>query len=41
LRGVMIKGFDLATVMPQVFILAGFMVVFMAIALVVFKREIV
>ncbi|MFH0973731.1 MAG: ABC transporter permease [Candidatus Micrarchaeota archaeon] len=40
LRGVMIKGFDLATVMPQVAILVGFMVAFMALALIVFKREI-
>jgi len=40
LRGVMIKGFDLAVVMPQVLILTAFTIVFTAIALVVFKREI-
>ncbi|MCX6768148.1 MAG: ABC transporter permease [Candidatus Micrarchaeota archaeon] len=41
LRGVMIKGFDLATVMPEVVILVGFAVAFIALALLVFKREIV
>jgi len=41
LRGVMIKGFDLGVVMPQVLILIGFAIAFIAIALVVFKREIV
>lgn len=41
LRGVMIKGFDLATVMPQVIILLVFAVAFTGLALLVFKREIV
>jgi len=40
LRGVMIKGFDLVTVMPQLAILTGFAVAFTALALLVFKREI-
>jgi ABC-2 type transport system permease protein len=40
LRGVMIKGFDLVTVAPELAILTGFAVAFTALALLVFKREI-
>lgn len=41
LRGVMIKGFELGVVAPQLFILMAFAVCTVGLSLIVFKREIV